>query len=146
MDERRAVFRIGGELQEFIGLFVFWFGGGDRDGEVAQAEFFGLGGLGRRVIFTGLAKIDDGSDSLGLEPGEFFQRRLAARADLLVHPKEVNDPGKILLRSLLSEGRRRHQDQRSQQSNLPFLHFFLPPRLAQSCWRTSIVWSTVIVG
>src|SRR5712692_8535703 len=146
MDERRAVLRIGGDLQEFIGLLVLRRGGGHRDEEVAQAKFFGLGRLGRRVIFGGLAKIDDGPDSLGLEPGEVFQRRLAARADLLVHPKEVDDPGKILLRGLLSEGRRRHQAQRSKQSNLPFLHFFFPRWLAQSCWRTSIVWSTVIVG
>ena len=55
-------------------------------------------------------------------------------------------PQEILLRSLLREDRPRHHAQRSQQSNLPFLHFFFPSRLAQSCWRTSIVWSTVIVG
>jgi hypothetical protein len=42
-------------------LFVFWFGGGHRDGEVAHAQFFGLGRLGHRVIFGGLAKIDDGA-------------------------------------------------------------------------------------
>src|SRR5882672_8055645 len=90
MNERGTIFRIVGNLEKFIRLFVFWLAVNDRDVEVAQPQLLRLRFFFGSAMFAGLSKIDDRFHSIGLELGQMLDTGLAAGAELFIDLQEIS--------------------------------------------------------